>query len=347
MRELRVPDFVATAAAGKRELIFIVAPNYEPRSLVAVGILLPRLLQSGVPLRVVRCELQSHANRVDSLEHHKREAREAVQSLLKSLGIPSAEERIPYPDEFTPQSMRALLAQLVRVCECPSDLLFDISALPRRLLVPAFRELRSLQRSGKIARLYICYVWAAAYPSAALPFEVGGLRVIESAITLSEFLGRWEVEECWAAVFPGREGFDSRQLLDQLPRGRHVRVFAFMNRRGVLRSLDMLRANASLLVDPSLEVSYYLTIREARSRLLNWAREVPLRDRACYLVAPFGPKPLVLCGVEAIDIMRGRLAESNIESSEADLVLLSATDYVSTYSEGSGDVSIAEFGDAL
>jgi hypothetical protein len=109
----------------------------------------------------------------------------------------------------------------------------------------------------------------------------------------------------------------------------------------------MLRANASLLVDPSLEVSYYLTIREARSRLLNWAREVPLRDRACYLVAPFGPKPLVLCGVEAIDIMRGRLAESNIESSEADLVLLSATDYVSTYSEGSGDVSIAEFGDAL
>jgi hypothetical protein len=290
----------------------------------------------------VHLQLVSQTNRADSLEQLKRETRDALQALAKRLAVPSLDKPVAFPDGYQPSDVQTALAEIAGVCQSPPDVLLDISALPRRVIVVAFRQLRKLQHEQAVANVYTAYAWAAGYPSNALPFEVGRLRTIESARPLDEFLPG-KSDECWAVLFPGRQGFDAKQFVDQLPASRHVRVLAFMNRRGVLRSLDMLRANSSILVDSAFEVTYYLTLREARSRLLDWASIVPLRDRASYLIAPLGPKPLVLCGAEALDIVRGRLAEAHIRGSGADLVVLGSTDYVSTYSEGSGDLSIFDW----
>lgn len=342
MKELRQSEFISSVGTRKRPLLFLVAPNYEPRSVEAPIRLAPELSQLGVQFAVGVLQLQAQAERVEPLEDLKNLGKTLLLQSLHECQVEPIMETVQYPDGYSPVGFQRFITELAESTGPNPDILLDISALPRRILVTAFRTVRDLQVKGALGCLYVAYTWAEDYPSPTQPFEVGTLKAVELDCLLSDLVSeKGKVcKECWALVLPGRQGFDGRQLVDQLPPTRHVQVLAFLNRNKLLRSLDMLRANVSILVDRAFSVGYYLTLREAHSKLLNWAATVPVQRDTAYLVAPFGPKPLIFCAIEAVDMVRERIIEQRAENSRADMVQLSGHHYVSTYSEGIGDLSL-------
>jgi hypothetical protein len=198
-----------------------------------------------------------------------------------------------------------------------------------------------LAGNARLNRLFCVYHWTDRYPHPRYPAEVGELRVLGSSESLPKLLeNRRNVQ---ASVFVGFQGFDAKLFVDSLPPDKNVTVFALINRNDPLHNLQVIRANAPVITDQDLNISYYLTLRSGHEKLINWAKSCTVDPNTdAYLIAPFGPKPLTISSYMAIKILKRRAGRKKA-GFLMDLVLLSVHQYSTLYSLGYHRTSVMEF----
>lgn len=341
LSEISFKSFIRQVAVEEQTTAFLFAPNFEPRSVVGVqrATSSPAILAGDTRWGILT--LQSKYARVEPLEYLKQQIIKYALSVLQDNHcLAPIKSTLSYPEDLSPDQLRNTLLELLKGVTQPCNLVVDITALPRRVIGQLVRCVERLVTSEQVAHVYFFYTWAGSYPGSGQPTEAGVLRAVESGKSLSKVLQEGMSAE--AALFLGRHGSDALQFIEALPADKRVNVFAFLNRSELFRSLEMLRANVPILSggDTAIEIQYYLSLSSAHNKLLNWAKGCQLHENRAYLVAPFGPKPLLISALAAVDILRARLRVEGVSQSVCDIALLSAHHYGTTYSVGSGGLSI-------
>lgn len=311
------------------QLHIILSPNYEPRSISAGIWLAESLKERKIKPTFHLMTLQGTGDQVEPLEHLKRENSKTIKSILQSNRYICLEQTIPYPDNYSPLDVEAIVKSLDEDTDNPFTLAVDISAIPRKILISIVQSITRLISQGSLAGVYFLYTWSESYPSAHFASEVGKLVPVNSRKPFPVMSAKRSIK---AALFMGRQGYDAKQFLDSLPPRRSVTGFIFYNRDNPQHSLDVIRANSAILADRTVTVKYFLTIDDGLMKMAQWANPENFDDDTLALFAPFGPKPLIVSAVMAMQNLESR----NVES---DIVLLSGHQYSSTYSIGSRTTS--------
>lgn len=341
LSEIGFKSLTRLVAVEAQTTVFLFSPNFEPRSVVGVQ----RATSSPVILagdtRWGIMTLQSKYARVEPLEYLKQQIIKYALSVLQDdHHLAPIKSTLSYPEDFSPNQLQNIILELLEGVTQPCNFVVDITALPRRVICQIVRCVERLITSEQIAHVYLFYTWAGSYPGSGQPAEVGALKAVESGQSLGKILQEGKGAE--VALFLGRHGSDALQFIEALPADKRVNVFAFLNRSELFRSLEMLRANVPILSsgDTAIGIQYYLSLSSAHNKLLNWAGGCQLHENRTYLVAPFGPKPLLISALAAVDVLRARLKAEGVSGSVCDVALLSTHHYGTTYSVGSGGLSI-------
>lgn len=321
---------LSSAFQRDRELLLLLAPNYEPRSVLGLRSLLSSLEAMKDIVSLELWTLQARQNRVEPLEYLKTANVATVNGHLKSLGwLRLSTRTIPYP-EVTENQINSYLITATDSLAGYKSLMIDISTLPRRLIVALLKSASGLLRATKIDSLFLLYGWAENYPWTPYASEEGALKVVETDQVLGEsVVNRTGIH---AAILCGRQGFDSKLLLETLPPGSNAQVYMLINRFDLYAAFQMMRSNSTVITSGAQKVNYYLSMSSAHEMLMDRARYyTPARDEL-FLIAPFGPKPLVVTTFLALEQVRARA--STLPNFLAGTIGLSGHQYNTTYSLG-------------
>jgi hypothetical protein len=285
MRSISLAEAGSSFSNDERPLVILSAPNYESRSVTGLKELLEVLSRNlnASRDRLGIITLESQRGRVQPLEYLKRiNIEEIVTYIGRDPIMQTLLQRITllYPLQ---SQLDGAFERLTETLDKPFALVLDITAMPRAL-VYAFLDL-AIQKfqAGTFSNIYIVYHWADGYPRMRYAAEVGELRSVRTAEPLGSLLqNRARV---YAALFIGRQGFDARQFLEALPATKEATVYHFINRDRPLHSIEILRTNASILTDDSVQLRSYLSIDSGHQKLLSWARAEATRDQAVHLIA--------------------------------------------------------------
>jgi hypothetical protein len=285
----------------------------------------------GAPLRekvrFVGLTFQATANRVEPLEQLKQDN---VAALRVSIGTLSADWlTVEYPEGEWDRQVRNMVSQQVASAENPA-LLIDISCMPRAIILALGETLSGLYERTPHFPAFIMYSTPQRYPVSRYAAEVGRLKAVKAGRALAEIVE--DSNRVDAVIFLGRQGFDAKQFIDSLPRGRRINAHLFFNRDNPLHSLEVSRANQVVLNDETVTTRTYLTMESAHEKLMEWARTVPVDQAGLYLVAPFGPKPLAFSSALALGAIGRRGQNANVV--RADVVVLGGHQYSTPYSLG-------------
>jgi len=315
--------------------IAISSINYENRSLKWLLDLPKDSFKAALKILLLR----SRSNNVALLEQIKDSNVEQAKKQLNSLNTPFDFLRVEYPEGFDRELLKRTMTSLCDGCATPElNIILDITAIPRVIILSFLEAIYETQRLGKISpKLYITYTAASKYPHLEYPHEVGYLVTYFSNKRLHEFLKEGDYVNL--VVVPSIYGFETRLLAEELIRlNVHVREFSVVipfYKHNVLTSIEVLRMNPGVL--PRLYSTYdcrlhfVFSIHDAMEMILdlsNW----DARDEVC-LIAPFNVKPLIVpafCSCK-------HLFEKGIK--RADIVRMSGIQYSSLYSYGAGEVT--------
>ncbi len=328
LRPLSRDDLITILAesSGVPALV-IVAPNYEPRSALGARELL-RGIASRVSAQV--WTLQAKGMRVEPLESLKEANRDEVLRLLKTQSIRVREHTVPYPEAFGAALISGFLDEAVKELGGDGVLVIDISTMPRRLVM---RILRWWSDSDWRGRVVLLYAWASGY--CRQPSEEGDLRLLETEESLAEALQDPKPAHITCFVVCGRQGFDTRQLLDMLPFPRHISARILLERFNLHPSLEVLRANVQVLTASRIDIQYCLSIDSGHQQIMQWANKVDLSPTNAYLGAPFGPKPFAVSAFLAVQQIEARFKAAGIATPKVlGTISLSGHQYNSPYSLG-------------
>jgi hypothetical protein len=335
-----------------RSALFICAPNYEARSICSITSWIDKLLEayhaehhSSLLFRTIQIKLQTTSNSVSPLEE-LRQAYSAVafDQLLRLCARRPLSKDIPYPDDpgaskLKLESLESELLELQDDSKQPVTLLLDVSALPKRIIYDLFECIHSWREKKLIAsKVIILYTWADTYPPLRYPSQVGQFRLLGSDAPLYDWLEnlrKINAVPSKAVVFMGRQGFDSRMLLDMVATFDSIDVVAFMNRNSIIHSLETYRANALILETPFAKWQFHHVVSiEQGCRLLN--RLLVDNPPKVAVIAPFSAKPFALAALDCAKNLEAR-------GSKVGVVALSAHHYGSVYSLGSRNTESFEF----
>jgi hypothetical protein len=144
-----------------------------------------------------------------------------------------------------------------------------------------------------------------------------------------------------AAIVLGVQGFQAEQFEAALPPDRRVSAYAFINQRNILYSLEVFRLNTSVFYRDSVDPHIYLNFPMGHEQLMHWADEVELASGGAYLIAPFGPKPMVVSAWASLNRLRYRMRSATSPvNALTDVVLPGSHHYGSPYSLGRGSVCV-------
>jgi len=313
------------------DVLCLVAPNYEPRSVLGLEPLLADLRANSERVQFGLLTLQSSSRRIEPLEYLKTANTNRLKRLIHSrLGRAPYALTVPYPNAFSEVTAQGIMRDLASGSKPPFSLVLDLTALPRKVIAAIMSVILRERQQGRLERIFLLYSWAGAYPQPRYPGDIGALVPVRSGVALSRLLG--SVGAARAVVLPSRQGFESRQFIEALPPTKHVSVHLLVDRENPFHSFQVLRANTAVVNDTALSLQYYLTLQAGHEHLLQWARECPIEPDTAYLVAPFGPKLVLVSGWLALGIVQQRCADAN--NTVCDVVLLSGHQYNTTYSLG-------------
>ena len=328
--------------------LYICAPNFEYRSVVATTKSLAQIKENlgdrTFRDRIPECiilTLQASNVRVPPLEDLKRSFKDVVdlQASLLFERTPTYIQ-LPYPDQphltknHIDTKIRGLLKKLVERRKIPVQLILDISALPRLILLYFCEAIRSWRDNHLISDVIILYTFAENYASNRYPAQVGEFQVLETQVPLTQWLNvDGSGTTARAVVFLGRQGFDAISLLDAVQQFEKIDLLGFLNRDSPSNSFEIYRANAPIL-ERSKEnhrLHYFLTVEQGHSLLGQILLSSDSRDFTSTVIAPFNAKPFLLSSF----LLASTLRKVNPNNRVA-IATLPAHHYGSVYSLGAG-----------
>jgi hypothetical protein len=354
---MKVADYtelLAEIANGNEHWSVVAAINFEECcTLVSTDLL--QLLPHGSgrvqfsPFRLV----SRRASPWSALELVKEEFAQSLAELAEGRGVQFPVSEIEYPT--SEEVALDFLASIRRSDGRPTNLLLDISSLPRELGVFFVDALFGLARRD--LRTSFPRIFAVHTPPQRVtsrgglgPFSVGAPRCVYSPGLLQRPLAPMSIT---ALVFPGYEGFEAQLAIDMLGRYEPTSVIAMSCREPSFpESFKTLIANQSLLadvLDGSVGVQYYFSELDANrvaedvvDRAVAVCRERQNRTHT-FLVAPFGPKWSILTAAYARRLFTERCEElcPTVEVL-TDVLILPRSQYVSLYSRGAREPSAFE-----
>jgi hypothetical protein len=309
----------------------LIAPNYEPRSVLGAREVLQNLAQR---VRAHVWTLQAKRLRVEPLESLKQENRREVLALLGVSQVGVEEVDVDYPEAFSGDFVKGHLDSIAGEIGADGVLVVDISTMPRRLITAILQWwVMSQDWHG---RLVLLYAWAGGY--CRRPSEEGDLKLLEQDARLADVLARHKPIMGHCVLICGRQGFDARQLLDGLPSAREATAYILLERENLHTSLEVVRANVQTLASGAagrIPIHYCLSVESGHRRILQWANGVTIARNHAYILAPFGPKPFAVSAFLAIHRLQVRArAEIAGPLPVAGTVSLSGHQYNSPYSLG-------------
>lgn len=278
---------------------------------------------------------------------------QALTALAETKGMPFAIREIEYPT--SEEVVLDYLASIRRADGRPTNLLIDISSLPRELgifFVDALFGLARRDLRTSFPRRFAIHTPPQRITSrdGLGPFSVGAPRCVYSPGLLQRPLASMSIT---ALVFPGYEGFEAQLAIDMLGRYEPTSVIAMSCRDPSFpESFNTFIANQSLLADVlegSVGVQFYFSEMDASrvaddvvDRAVAICRERQGRTHA-FLVAPFGPKWSILTAAYARRLFHDRCQQLCPEVEVlTDVLILPRSQYVSLYSRGAQPPSAFE-----
>jgi hypothetical protein len=337
VRKVGVPFLVSKYLQDDlNDTLCLFSPNYEPRSLLGMEEFIRSVNPDDSRIKFGLIVFRPSSYRVELLEMLKNSNLAGVQDLLREYKhLPLGVTELRYPDEGLDRKLKGVLQNYLASLSTRFNFVLDTSTLPREVLLFLMDILKECLDSGKLNKFIILYSSSEKYPQQHYPAELGELITAKTYLPLKAmFESQNKVRAVQASLFIGRQGFDAKQFVESLPDSKLINVHVFMNRENVLHSLEVVRANAPILIDHSLNIHYYLTLPSGHEKLLRWARECPIEDNTTYLIAPFGPKPLVLSAWLAVRHIEQRIQHSHKENLFTDVILLGKHQYSTIYSLG-------------
>lgn len=323
MREILSTDLPNLLNEYQPHTLLISAPSYEPRATLPPSISLLNLEKATWAGHLLVFQIATPSHRVESLEWLTRISAAPLNEINHRKKVRANICHVSYPDNY--YSITRELENAVQNLRHPYRIFLDITVLPRRIIALCLKFFQKKARD--IEKIFLIYTWAGGYPEVQHPTATGdlvGIRSLEQP-SLHELLDR--AQKPAVLVFPGRQGFDSQQIADAFRRrGERIRVAALFDGTDPLLSLDVLRANANLLWDSTVDTQYYLTMTQAYKLISDWVLGCVNDDYDALFIAPFGPKPLLAWAW---------LRLSQIKAAW-DILLLNERTLLSTYSIGRG-----------
>ena len=342
MLQVPVPLLVDSLQKDTNDTLCLFAPNYEPRSVLGISEFISYMKPDDYRMKFGVLVFRPLASRVELLESLKNSNLAEVESLLLACKHPPlAIFDLNLPSDVLDRKLEGIIQNFSAQLSEKFNFVLDTSTLPREVLIFLMEIIQKCHDAGKLNRFVILYTWAEKYPQLHYPADIGELVTMKTCFPLRAIFERQKrIRAVQSALFIGRQGFDGKQFVESLPDSKVVNVYVFMNMENVFHSLEVIRANAPILVDPALNIHYYLTIPSGHEKLLRWARECPIEENTAYLIAPFGPKPLVLSAWLAAREIHQR--SRKINDLLTDVVLFSEHQYSTTYSLGFKSLSAFE-----
>lgn len=334
MHETSIEHIRSEVVEQANSVLFLCAPNFEARSISIAMEFTEGFAKLPENVYVAVLTLQGQRARVESLEHLKRLNTRCVEQQLKSRSGRHGRQTIPYPDGYSSDITRTAMESFFFTLPEPIVVVLDISSLPSRIVLDMMNVLKEAALVDRVAEIFVAYSFPERYPLPRNPTESGVPHLYQHRHVPMANIVTKDIRAS-AAVVLGNQGFQAEQFVETLPHDRRVSLYAFMNQNNLLYSFDVLRANTSLFFDGAVSRHYYLSLAMGHHKLLQWAYEEDIEPDIAYLVAPFGPKPLVVGAWAAMQVLYYRVRRDKVMPKPiVDLVLADTHHYGSPYSLG-------------
>lgn len=316
MKDIGIPKFVREVTDNELDLLFISSVNYERRSLEWLRIVKKIILQNKTQKQLHLYQLSlNNPGQIISILDEKTQSqeidyKEQIDILQKRIEIDKIEI------QFTHSIKQLYLGELPDVNEIlvdfhkkwnvkqPFQIIFDITALPRRVILLMMEAFTKLIEEKKASALYILYTWPLRYPIEGRSTNTGSLRVENTKAPLPEFLD--DISEIYGIMTAGRDGTIGRLFLESMPARTQIDTFFHIKKDDYLYALDSMLDNSNVFSyidkNPSTTVNYYLSVsrgyeaimNKIKSVLLDWNTNKMNGIKRTLLIAPFGPKPMMI-----------------------------------------------------
>lgn len=316
MRDIGIQNLVREITENKSDLLFVSSVNYEKRSLewlrVAKKIIAGNKTQR--QLQLYRLALENSEQLITILnektQSHEIDYKEQVDALYGRINTDSISIKL------SSSTKRLLLSDLPDIDEMvfdlsknsnlvhPFNIIFDITALPRRVILLMMGTFVRLVQEKKATSLYVLYTWPLRYPLAGRSTNTGSLRVENSKVPLIDFLDA--PSEIHAIMAAGRDGSIGRLFLESIPARSRIDTFFHVKKDDYLYAHDSMLNNANVFSyidkNPSTTVNYYLSVSRGYEAVMNkvkgvlheWNLTRTSGVNRALLIAPFGPKPMMI-----------------------------------------------------
>ena len=315
MKEIGLSNFVKEVTENKRDLFFVSSVNYERRSLEWLKIVKKIIFQNKVHklLHLYRLSIENPQTiSILNEKIHSQEIEYNEQINIIRKRIDSDKVNIKLSDSTKPlflgnlPDVNKMITDLQKNSnlEQPFLIVFDITALPRRVILLVMETFTRLIEEKKVNALYILYTWPLRYPVAGRSTNTGSFRVENSKVPLSEFLD--DVNEIHGIMTAGRDGSIGRLFLESMQPRTKVDFFFYVKKDDYLYALNNMLNNSNVFSyidkNSSTTVNYYLSISRGYETIMNkvksilgeWnASKIGGMSRAL-LIAPLGPKPMMI-----------------------------------------------------
>jgi hypothetical protein len=342
---------IETILRGTEPLIVILFPNYEDRTCVVVDKILSLYNEpySQREISFMMFCLKNKSNNNMLLEDLKERN---INSIKRSVGdnVSINECWLEYPSNFSPNALKMPIQKKLE--EKTSDILFDISTIPKSILFRLCEDIKEFIRGEIIGGIYFAYSLPEKYSDVAYAQDIGLLKGLFSGEAL-HFSSNQAIH---TILFPSRTGHEGKLLcdsLDSISRNTDYSIYFPVHKDDFIASLDVMQANQSLIDRETYLNYYYCTLDDAIKSLdelfqkeytkikhiveLAKTTDEELAPQV-YLVAPFGAKAFL--PVAYFELLN--LQSVSPEVITIEIANVKGFQYTSLYSLGIGDLTCFE-----
>ncbi|MHB8628708.1 MAG: hypothetical protein ACYDBJ_18405 [Aggregatilineales bacterium] len=351
LREHSVDEVIGEIDSSRNDILFIACPNYEERSLSALEHLLLRChpaSRQGI-LQVNLLTLQAKMNQNVVLDKIKQAHVEKAQKYLRDFeqaGFTWKQHTVTYPQDFYYGQLNAVLRGWISSLTSPLTVYLDISGLPRKVILGFLKSFSRLAAKEAVSRIVFIYTWPLRYPQVGRPANVGTLQVGLDGVNLVDYCNG--ISDVVGVVVIGRESYGATIFANTLPQNARLETYVFMSKNDPMASLRTIYSNSAFLSyisnNSNSNPHYFLSIPRGHRLLIDHARQIldewkqlPTDKSRGYLIAALGPKPILVSGYIATQVITGSGSDR-----QAGVVLVSGHQYSDLYSLGFSHISCYE-----
>jgi hypothetical protein len=331
---IEIPIKTIISLMESKGTLVISSVNYEERSLTFLNSLLSNRNQ--LLAKFILFVFRSLQDNVYPLEIKKDWNTHCVENWLKERGVNYKIQKIPYPMGFYKERIKSNLQFLLQESDF-SDIVLDITAIPRTVLFSILESIRQIQKERKtIHNLYLVYTTPLKY--SIYPHEIGSLETYFSKSPLHELFHY--IKTINLIIVPGIYGNEINVLIEDLKKNsakiQNVYLLIPMYKHDLFTFIKILKMSPNIITTilslfDNSRVYYCFSFHHTMGMLLDIVKKLIInRDEGC-LIAPFNAKPIAVSAFYAYTY----LTEKGVWS---DVLRMSSVQYSSFYSIGTGEM---------